>query len=648
MESINGIRRFRARRAALMMLGMLGLAACGGGGSASSQGPQTSAVAGAAAPTGTGSALVTLTDAPGDFLSYLVNVVSLQLTRADGTVIETVPVTTQVDFAQLVNLSEVVSAQQIPAGAYVAATLTLDYSGATIVVDNGAGGLTVPAANVINGSTSAALVSPNNRTKISLELPSGSPLVITPGTVGNLALDFNLAASNTVTPATIGAATAAAAVTVTVNPVLTASLVPDTQKQIRVRGALVSVTDAAGSTSYTVNVRPFYNDGGSQGQLVVDTTASTTFTINGSSYSGSAGLTALAALAAGTLTSANGSFDVATKTFTAAAVSAGTNKTGAILDSVEGTVVARSGNVVTLSDGLICPRNADVARFGFQVVVTIGASTSVTEAGQTGTFGPQDISVGQHVLVFGNLTIAAGGSATLDATQGSAQLRPTALVGLIKSATADTLTVTLQSLDGQPATSLDFSGTGASTAQDASAAGYLVGVPNSLLGTPPADGTPVKLVGFVAPFGTAPPDFAASSLESFANAAALLRVEWSLPGLAAPFVAPLSAAHVVISQSTLQGAKEPLIHLGPQLIDVSSSSSGLTLTADAAATNPAFAIAHGVTHRIDTFTAFTDLISALTSDLNGTTTLVEIEAKGAYDAGAATLSADQLVVLLDD
>jgi hypothetical protein len=34
--------------------------------------------------------------------------------------------------------------------------------------------------------------------------------------------------------------------------------------------------------------------------------------------------------------------------------------------------------------------------------------------------------------------------------------------------------------------------------------------------------------------------------------------------------------------------------------------------------------------------------------LNGTTTLVEIEAKGAYDAGAATLSADQLVVLLDD
>ncbi|HLN48901.1 MAG TPA: hypothetical protein VK251_05285, partial [Steroidobacteraceae bacterium] len=49
-----------------------------------------------------GTAVLSLTDAPGDFLSYIVNVASLQLTRSDGTVVQTVPATTQVDFAQLV------------------------------------------------------------------------------------------------------------------------------------------------------------------------------------------------------------------------------------------------------------------------------------------------------------------------------------------------------------------------------------------------------------------------------------------------------------------------------------------------------------------------------------------------------------------
>ena len=105
---------------------------------------------------------------------------------------------------------------------------------------------------------------------------------------------------------------------------------------------------------------------------------------------------------------------------------------------------------------------------------------------------------------------------------------------------------------------------------------------------------------------------------------------------------------MLISQATLQSASERVIHFGPVLIDVSAQSAGLTLTADAAAANPSFAIAHAVTHRIDTFAAFNDLITALTTDLNGTATLIEIDAKGAYDPPTASLSADQLVVLLDD
>ena len=58
----------------------LGLAACGGGGGGSSGGTM-SGPQGCSAST-CGNAMVTLTDAPGDFASYTVGVTSIQLTKA--------------------------------------------------------------------------------------------------------------------------------------------------------------------------------------------------------------------------------------------------------------------------------------------------------------------------------------------------------------------------------------------------------------------------------------------------------------------------------------------------------------------------------------------------------------------------------------
>src|ERR1700685_78519 len=164
----------------LNLLAVAALSACGGGGGGMSgdSGPSGSAPA----PQGCvncGTAMVTLSDAPGDFLSYIVNVVSLKLTRSDGTVVQTVPVTTQEDFAQLVNLSDLISAEQIPEGRYVSASITLDYSGATIVVDNGTTGVTIAPANIIDGTTSLPLVAPNP-TQVTLTLSLGNtPFVVT-------------------------------------------------------------------------------------------------------------------------------------------------------------------------------------------------------------------------------------------------------------------------------------------------------------------------------------------------------------------------------------------------------------------------------------------------------------------------------------
>src|SRR5215472_17041231 len=115
MNALQLLRRCwsTARQHSLRFFAVAGLSsallvnACSGGGAPTSMNSP---------PTGT--AMVTLTDMPGDFVSYMVNIVSLKLTRSDGSMVETVPATTTVDFARLVNLSEVLTARQVPDGEY--------------------------------------------------------------------------------------------------------------------------------------------------------------------------------------------------------------------------------------------------------------------------------------------------------------------------------------------------------------------------------------------------------------------------------------------------------------------------------------------------------------------------------------------------
>jgi hypothetical protein len=166
---MSNVNQFQRRLLSMLLITSAALlTACGGGGSMGSgtAASSSSTTSTSQSCSNCGTALVSLTDAPGDFVNYIVNVVSLQLTRSDGTVVQTVPASTQVDFAQLVNLSEIISAGLIPSGRYVSAKITLDYSGATIVVNNGTTG--VPITNIINGATGKPLVSPNSQVTLTL------------------------------------------------------------------------------------------------------------------------------------------------------------------------------------------------------------------------------------------------------------------------------------------------------------------------------------------------------------------------------------------------------------------------------------------------------------------------------------------------
>jgi hypothetical protein len=631
----------------LIMLLAGALAACGGG----SMGGSSLASSGCGA-TACGAAVLTITDAPGDFLSYTVDIVSLKLQRSDGTLVETLPVTTTVDFAKLVDLTEVISARQIPPGKYVAGTVTLDYGSTdtNIVVDDGtATGLQVSPVD----STGAAL----GMVEMQVQLDAGKPLLITDHSAGHLAFDFNLLASNSVDTT---------AKTVTVNPVLVASIVPPDHKDLRVRGPLVS-TDA-GADTYSVTVKPFYSSQTSQGDFTVHVNAATSYEIDGTAYIGDAGLAQLATLPAGTLTAAFGSLSTADQVFTATRVLAGSSVENAHEDGIDGVVVARNGTTLTVRGATLERRDG---RCGFNrapLTVTIDDATGVTKEGQASAFASGDISVGQRIHAFGKLDLSTDPAhPALDATGangGHVRLEITSLWGLINSATpgsgggAGLVDLHLMSIEGRSVLdshgtpTFDFTGTGLSGSDDATAADYLVDTGMLPLPASFGAGAPARFFGFVTPFGTAAPsatppvaDFAATTLVDYAQTNAWLKVSWGEPGVTAPFVTPLADTGLTLGD--LSGTTRHSIGVGPQQLDLTALGGAVQIVGDSGAT-ALFAIAHEATRNTDTYGSFADFVTALTGALDGVNTVEHIVAQGTYDAGSRVFTATKLAVVMEN
>ena len=637
-----GSETIRGSLAALTTCAVLLLAACGGGmdsgmGSAAAtsatQTVGTSAMQ-TACSSSCGASMLTLTDAKGDFLSYTVNLTSLQLQTAAGASVETLPAVTKVDFSQLVDLTEVISAGQIPAAEYVSATLTLDYTGANITADDGTGKAVALKPVDANG---AALTGP---VSVSVKLDDAHHLIITPGRTGRLAFDFNLAASNTVD---------LTAATVTVSPTLVASVVPSDNKQVRVRGQFASASTTA--NDFVLNVQPFFNQSKTNGQVTVGVGSATTYQVNGMAYVGAAGLAALAALPANTMVAAFGSLQTDTQTFMATIVLAGTSLENPAKDQVSGTVIARSANTLTLRRATLWMRDGDFESENQDVTVTVAAGTAVTEEGAMGTFTIADISVGQHIDAFGmaSSTSNSSGSAatmTLDATAGSVRLDMTAAWGVVTKLATGSLTVNLQSLDGLPVAAFNFAGTGTSTATDAVATAYVINT-GTLSQTGLAVNAPARVMGFVTPFGTAPPNFTAQTLVNFSGVPQALVVDWAQNGSATAFMG-LTATSTSLQLNLTGAGQLHFIQTGPDTLDLTTLATPPTITADATATDEVFAIGHRGMFKTENFNTFAAFVTALAADLTPATTVEGLAATGQYDSAANTFTATGLAVLIND
>jgi hypothetical protein len=623
-----------------------------------------------------GTAMVTMTDAKGDFLSYIVTLTSLQLQTAGGTTVETIPATTKVDFSKLVDLSEVLSAGQIPPAEYVSAKLTIDYSNAQITADDGTGNpvALTPVDNAGNPITTPLVVT--------VQLDAAHHLKITAGVLARLALDFNLAVSNAVD---------LTADTVTVTPTLVASLAPADDRPVRVRGTVVSTTSA--QEQFVVAVQPFQDQGVTVGQVTVQVSATTTYQVNGTAYVGDAGLAALAALPATSTVAAFGTEQTgAQPIITATSVLAGTSLENPGQDRLSGTVIARDQTSLTVRAGTW----SKGGEFDFErhdAKVTLGTGTVVVEQGQMGSFTTADISVGQHIEASGTAARATDQSLVLDASTGQVRLDVTPVWGTVSTQQSGSLTLALRSIDGLPAMAFNFSGTGNGAANDATAAAYVVNT-GTLTQNAVTVGGFAGALGFVTAFGTAPPDFTAQTLIAPPAVQAQLNVHFDHGGSATAFAPLTSASTGLLLQvptdngdndgngnsgsgnsgnsnggnnsggnsnggsnsgsngsgrdgSDDVGVDNNSIRIGPQVLDVRNIPSPLLIVPNTSGTADVFTISHQGPMQSETFYDFPSFVTALAGELNGSSVLVHaVSATGQYAASGNTLTATRIAVVL--
>ena len=494
---------------ATMLCILVGAVGCGGGSDSSTTSSDDD-----------GELTISLTDAVGDFGSYTVDVLELTLTKANGAQVSTLPVSARIDFAQYTEMTEFLTAGTVPTGVYVAATMILDYTDAAIWVED-ENGDNVQVQTILDQDGN-----PVTTLTVSVRLEGRNRLVIAPGIPAHLLLDFDLKATNQVIfdqgePE------------LTVDPFLVADVNRMPFKWHRIRGLLDTVDVL--QSSFSLFLRPFFcplsGNSHPYGSRSVVTTDQTRFEIDGEQFEGQDGLSAMAVLDPLTAVVAVGDLKFDPLRFEASEVYAGSSVPGGDSDVVKGNVISREGDTLTVKGATLIRSDSSVV-FNDQVTVQVGADTVVTRQLSADPFDKDDISVGQRILIFGTLTDDDPLSLAMDATAGTARMLLTTVRGTAANIDAADplaqLTLDLQSIDHRNVEIFDFAGTGTDAADDADPENYQIFTGTLGLSALQID-DPVKVRGFVEPFGQAPSDFSAWTIVTTADVRAVMKVDWQPP-----------------------------------------------------------------------------------------------------------------------
>jgi len=586
-----------------------------------------------------GTPVVTLSGTSGDFAAYRVTLDSITLTDTNGVPQNPIPQMPpeSVDLAALTDLTELLGVQAPPSGTYKSATLTLDYTSASIWVN--VNGQAVAATAV--DSTGNALTT----ITITITFDPNHPLVITQGKSTRLAIDIDLAASNSINTSTTPA-------TVTVRPFPVMTPAPADATLIRVRGRIVTVE--SGSSDYVMNVRPLTDLTSALGAVTVSTNAQTYFNINGVAYTGAAGLTAMASLPENSTSAAYGTLGDLSGIkpgFHATAVYAGTSLESPVAQHIGGVVSARNGDTLTVHGATFLtfiPGNVGyTATYANNATVTIGSATVVSEDGVAASgLTPLSVSVGQQLDVSGQSSLDTSGNFTMDATAGQVRLASTRIWGLLNSATAGSASLDVLSLGNFAPAGFNFAGTG-TTAANPSA--YVVNT-GSLDESATAALTLLQVDGLVNAFGSAPPDFTASAITAGTATEQRLVVEWINGGATAPFLSD-SPAGLVVDLNNANLGTIHYIRTGPVALDLkdpqSFPASPLITTVGADQSKLQLAIGGAsLSTGVSVFNSISGFAAALSLTFNGTNKIYRLVAVGQYNSGTNTFVASRISVAL--
>ena len=627
---------FAPFRRMTLLLTALALTACGGSsGPSANNDPGTTA---ACDPNDVttfdecGTVLVAFTDADGNFLNYTVDIVSLTLETANGRTVNVLPNRTRTNFTDYVDLTELVSAANVPPATYVAGTISFDYSNAEVFVE--ADGAAKEA--VVTGLRGNRL----GQTELKIVLSNRDRLTVAKRRAHLLQLDFDLEASHEVnileTPAT--AATA---------QFIAAEVHPVDEKDIRVRGPLLSVN--MDEMSYTVALRPFHDRISDFGRFKVNVTDDTEFEVDGSLWVGADGLRALDAAGPGTPTVAKGTLSVTDREFTADLVLAGSSVPGHDSDAIVGNIIKREGNFLTIRGATIIPRPDALDRrihFHDDVVVEVGPDTKVFKDGyRHSDLTIAALSIGQRVTIRGNqpvpTTDALAPQILFDATQGAVRMHVTYLSGIVNTVMDGQTDITLHSIDRRRVGIFDFTGTGPTRADDADPANYEIRTDNLSL----ADfstGKPIVAWGFPSAFETAPPDFTGRTVIDYTDVSSALGVGWGAAGTMAAF-SSMGTDGLVLNNQNGDIDQRHYIKQGPVLIDLTALDTDTAIVPRETG-RMLFSIRSQDSLRL--YSEWEDFVGDLINSYTGATTARSMFAYGKYDVDTNVFTAYKLGIYL--
>lgn len=436
----------------------------------------------------TGDLEIAVTDAEEDFLSYRIELESIQLKKHNGSVVEVLPLESEIDFVQYQELSELFAVLSVPAGHYESVVLGLDYSDADIVIQDEAGVSYQASVQDSQGN-------PIEQISIELNLNEQEGIRISPFKAAQLTLDLDLEASNTIESFDPPI--------VSVEPFMVGSTSLDIEREHRVRGLLKEVNTETNTVA--LDLIPMRLRTGQFGDYNLSVNEETIYEIDGAEYKDSEGLALLSQLSEQTpIVAFGGPSEEAETRYLATQILAGSSVPWAEKDVLKGVITARAEDVISIQGAVIETREK-AGHFQTDVSLQVSEQTIVTGY-RLGDADITNLSVGQRILALGEFDAQSN---TFNSQDGHVRMKLNAIVGEVVQASP--LALDLSHINKRPAETFDFTGTGVDEANDANPDQYEVNSSTLDLSLVEVNEW-MQVRGYPSAFGTSPSDFDALSI----------------------------------------------------------------------------------------------------------------------------------------